>query len=111
MNLLRVLLILAVLLLFSGCQKQSADMVKPQRDPAQQTTNELLQIDETAQLLCAVESLEEAQALAEQYGIILVDCQNGYACFYTEEDPNEVILRGKAQGWPLLSLNRKTKLS
>ena len=108
---LRVIVIVVVLLVFSGCRKQPAEMVKPHRDPGQQAMDDLLQVDETAQLLCEVENLEEAQDLAERYGIILVDCQNGYACFYTEEDPNDVILRGKAQGWPLLSLNQKVKLS
>ena len=110
MSLMRIIVILAALLILCGCRKQS-DMVRPDRDPAEQTEAAFMQINEKAQLLCAAESREAAEELAELYGIVLVDYGNGYACFFTEEDPNEVILRGKAQGWPVLSLNRKTTLS
>ncbi len=110
MSFLRAVIILSVLLVFSGCWKQT-EMVKPNRDTEEQTESVVIQVDEKAQLLCAAESREAAEDLAELYGIILVDYQNGYACFFTEEDPDAVILRGKSQGWPVLSLNRKTSLS
>jgi len=63
-----------------------------------------------AQLLGEAESLEEAEELAELYGITLVDYKNGLARFYTEEDPREVILRGRDNDWPKLVLNRVNNL-
>ena len=62
--------------------------------------------DKEAPLMCIVESQEEAEAIAEQYGITLLECNHGVAVFYTEENPNEVIRRGMEQGWPELSLNQ-----
>lgn len=53
-------------------------------------------------LVCAAETVEEARQIAQLYGIEFVDLQYGLACFSTEEDPNAVIERGKAQGWPEL---------
>jgi len=59
-----------------------------------------------AQLLCGTDTLEDAEELAELYGITLVGYKNGLARFHTEEDPRDVIRRGKDNGWPELVLNR-----
>lgn len=59
-----------------------------------------------APLICSASSQEEAEAIAEQYGITLVEYSDGTAAFYTDEDPREVIRRGIEQGWTELSLNR-----
>lgn len=61
-------------------------------------------------LICTAESQEEAEEIALQYGITLVEYAYGVATFYTEEDPQEVIRRGIEQGWTELSLNLITKL-
>lgn len=58
-----------------------------------------------APLTCIAETQEEAETIAEQYGISLVSYNCGVATFYTEEDPTDVINRGMEQGWPELSLN------
>ena len=63
-----------------------------------------------APLMCSAESQEEAEAIAGQYGITLVEYSYGVATFYTEENPNAVIQRGIEQGWTELSLNLITKL-
>jgi len=63
-----------------------------------------------AQLLGVAESREEAESLAELYGITLVNFNYRFASFYTEEDPYEVIRRGEENGWPPLSLNRTLNL-
>ena len=68
-------------------------------------------ISEEEPLMATVESREEAEAIARQYGITLVAWGYGIATFYTEENPQEVIQRGLAQGWPELSLNTITPLS
>ena len=56
-------------------------------------------------LMATVSSREEAEELAALYGITLVKCGTRIATFYTEEDPGDVIARGKANGWPELTLN------
>ena len=61
-------------------------------------------------LMCSAESREEAEAIAEQYDITLVNFSHGVATFYTEEKPVEVIQRGIEKGWPELSLNLIKKL-
>ena len=61
-------------------------------------------------LICSAESQEEAQQIAQQYGIRLVDYSYGVATFYTEEDPAEVIRRGIEAGWTELSLNQITPI-
>ena len=66
--------------------------------------------DKEAPLICTAESREEAEAVAGQYGITLVEYSYGVATFYTEENPNAVIQRGIEQGWTELSLNLITKL-
>lgn len=78
--------------------------------PPADSTPQLIQYSETEPLVCPAETLEEAEAIAEQYGIELVDFSYGVASFYTEEDPRELIQRGIDNGWPELSLNRVSKL-
>ena len=58
------------------------------------------------ELFARTESVEAAKEIAELYGIELVNCQNGYATFHTDESPSEVIRRGEANGWPRLEINR-----
>ena len=41
----------------------------------------------------------------EQYGIEFVSFENGLALFRTEENPFDVIARGKENGYPELSIN------
>lgn len=56
-------------------------------------------------LTTLVDSQEEAQGIAELYGITLVSFENGVAVYQTEEDPFEVIARGDENGYPQLSIN------
>lgn len=106
--------------LLAGCKQNANPTVpaspKPTEQPIVSTTIPVTEVVGTeqmyakAQLLCEVESQEDAQALAELYGITLVEYRDGLACFYTEEDPREVIRRGKENGWPELTLNRVSTL-
>lgn len=59
------------------------------------------------QLMALVENEEEAESIAEQYGIEFVSFSDGVAVYRTEEDPAEVIARGEANGFPTLYLNRQ----
>lgn len=76
--------------------------------PADQTETipALDAVSDRGQLMAGAESREAAEELARLYGITLVDYRNQVALFSTEEDPREVIQRGKDNGWPELRLNR-----
>ncbi|MBD5518425.1 MAG: hypothetical protein HDR07_08020 [Lachnospiraceae bacterium] len=56
-------------------------------------------------LMALTETEEEAQGIAEQYGIDLVSFENGLALYQTNEDPFEVIARGEKNGYTKLSIN------
>lgn len=56
-------------------------------------------------LLASVATQEEAEEIAEQYGITLVSYENGIAVYRTEEDPYNVIARGQENGYHKLSVN------
>ncbi len=57
------------------------------------------------ELLCLAADEKEAQAIADQYGIKLVNFNNGVATFTTDEDVQAVIQRGIDNGYPLLDRN------
>lgn len=111
------LLLLLAAMAFAGCRKNvEADTIPSQTTPPQVTLPEtwtpqptLDAVSPHAQLICAAQSQEEAQSIADLYGIALVDWGYGVASFYTEEDPREVIRRGQEKGWAELSLNRIQK--
>lgn len=89
--------------------------------PNQEISIENLQIQQGMQggviaeeeLMALVETEEEAQSIAEQYGIEFVSYSNGVAVYKTEEDPEVVIARGEENGYPPLYLNlmRKTMMT
>lgn len=56
-------------------------------------------------LMAVAETEEEAQRIAEQYGIELVSFENGLALYQTNEDPFEVIAKGEKNGYTQLSIN------
>lgn len=62
------------------------------------------------QLMTLVETKEEAEAIAQQYGIELTYFSEGVAAFRTDEDPQTVIDRGEKNGYPQLYLNRTVNL-
>ena len=107
-NIWRLCIAAALIVGLFGC-KRIPDGPKP--GPEKVQTQTTVAVDPEKQLLCSAESREAAEALSEQYGIVLVEYQDGLACFYTEEDPLAVIRRGKDQGLPELSLNRILELS
>ncbi len=57
------------------------------------------------ELICLVQSEQEASELAELYSISLKSFTNGVAVFTTEEDLQTVIDRGKKKGWKELYKN------
>ena len=115
------LLLLLAAMAFSGCQKKTASETVPSKTvPAETASLETIpapgfaetvpgDVSEDGQLMASAENLEEAQKLAELYGIELVDYGYRVALFRTDEDPRAVIQRGKENGWPELSLNHTAK--
>ncbi len=92
-----VLLILAALL--PGCARKPAPLPpSPQHAP-------IAEIAEGRELFCLADSAEEAKRIAELYGIELVEFSYGVATFHTDEPLNDVIRRGRENGWPLLERN------
>ena len=65
---------------------------------------------EGQELLCLASSEEEAQKIADLYGIELVSFVQGVATFHTEENPMDVINRGTENGYPPLELNAISKI-
>lgn len=57
------------------------------------------------QLMALTDTEEQAQEIADLYGITLVSYEMGVAVYHTEEDPLEVIARGQDNGYPTLSPN------
>ena len=56
-------------------------------------------------LMALVDTQEEAEEIAEQYGISLTSYENGVAVYHAEEDPYDVIARGQENGYHELSVN------
>lgn len=100
-------LILAAAAMLTGCagiRQGTAPMLRPSSEiPA---SNTFERVAEGKELLCTVESREQAEEVASLYGIELVDFSYSVAVFHTEEDPFEVIRRGEENDWPPLEVNR-----
>lgn len=79
------------------------------KEDAQYIAPNAVSFSQEEPLMAEVESREEAEEIAELYGITLVRYDTRLATFYTQEDPLEVIRRGEEQGWPQLSLNTVQK--
>ena len=75
---------------------------KPQEIHAESVTPECA---EGQELFCLASSQENAQEIADMYGIELVSFSEGVATFHTEENPVDVINRGIEKGYPVLELN------
>ncbi len=65
-----------------------------------------MEISKDEPLMCIAESQEEAEEIAGLYGITLVRYENKVARFFTEENLDAVIQRGRENGWVQLSYNR-----
>lgn len=62
-------------------------------------------IVEEQPLMAMVETEEEAEKIAEQYGIEMVSFSDGVAVYQTDEKLADVLARGREQGYPQLYLN------
>lgn len=60
---------------------------------------------QSSELIAEVADEQEAQEIAELYGITLVRVTEGLAVYETEESPLEVIKRGEANGWKKIYAN------
>lgn len=62
--------------------------------------------DGYTELIALAQTEEEANEIGELYGMECIRFSNGVAVYITQEDPLEVINRGKENGWPTVSLNQ-----
>ena len=91
----------AALLLACGCARTgTARGGQSSGSPAESTDG--------AELTAFVDDEAAAKALAALYGITLVSFSDHVAVYHTGEDPKTVIDRGKENGWPALSIDRKS---
>ncbi len=86
------------------------DEAAPEYQEPDSAGGDFQEVTEGAELLCLAETKEEAQKIADLYGIELVDFGYGLATFHTDKDPEEVISEGLEKGYPELSLNGTSKL-
>lgn len=56
-------------------------------------------------LIAWADDRAQAEEIAALYEIELISYSDFIALFHTDEEPNDVIKRGKANGWPELSRN------
>ena len=105
---LLLVLLLSLLLCsgLAGCGRRKPHAAKPAPVLQEEYSGG---IAEGKELLCLADSREEAEEIAESYGIELVSFESGVAVFHTQENPRDVIARGKSEGLPELSLNRIVK--
>lgn len=63
--------------------------------------------DEATELIAVVDSQEEAEEIAELYGISLSSYAFHVAIYTTDRDASEVIAEGEEKGYPTLSRNEE----
>ena len=97
MKMTAILLLLTTLL--SGCTKQGQTPVSTPEPVG------IVNDAEGRELMCMAETEEQAREIASLYGMELIDYQEGFALFHTEEDPGAVKQRGIDHGWPELEIN------
>lgn len=69
-----------------------------------------MESEESPQLTALADSLEEAQEIADLYGIELDSYAYGVASYFTDKDISELINMGMEQGYPTLAPNNKLEL-
>ena len=62
------------------------------------------------ELYCLADSADEAAEIAEQYGIELMEFDEGVATFHTEDNPSDVVAYGEENGLRHLEINRVTNI-
>ncbi|MGN0307906.1 MAG: hypothetical protein ACI4DN_06800 [Lachnospiraceae bacterium] len=75
---------------------------------SRERTAEELQMEEydgEAGLIATPETLEEAEKIAELYGITLISYENKVAVYLTDKDIRELIKMGKEKGYPTIDIN------
>ena len=106
MSRILIFVLLAVLVIgLCACRQNTPPSKVPTFTVPDPTAEPASLIDEAAPLISRAATREEAQEIAELYGITLLDFSHGAALYHTEEDPREVIRRGQENGWPELTLN------
>lgn len=65
---------------------------------------------ETTELIALADTLEEAERIAELYGIGLSTYSYGVATYTTDKNPLELMALGEENGYPALTLNYENEL-
>ena len=99
-----IILPLLLGLLLCGCAKPEMQ-IETEAPELTQSTGDMLDMYVENELLALVDGPEQAQQIAELYGIELVEYSDGLARYYTEEDLAQLIRLGEEKGWPKLHYN------
>ncbi len=75
------------------------------------TTANKIEAEEAPQLTALADSLEEAQEIADLYGIELERYSYGVASYCTDKDISELLNMGMEKGYPTLAPNTKLELN
>lgn len=116
-----ILLIAAAMLFTAGCtanesapavrtEQEAAEMINKgenMRRPTDTVGSGAMRLEYSKEkpLFVLVETQDEAEKIAADYGIELVDFASGVASYYTDKDPAELIKWGEEQGFPPLEIN------
>lgn len=96
-------MIMLCMLSIAACTKK--ENTQGHFNPEDISPDHIIGVSEGEELLCIAESEQEAENIAELYGIELVRFSHGIAVFHTDEDLEAVAARGAENGWPELSPN------
>ena len=77
---------------------------------AEEINSEESDSEGTTQLTALAEDLEEAEKIADLYGIELDSYSYGVATYITDKDVQELIIMGEENDYPTLAPNYKSKL-
>lgn len=100
----------------SGCGNREYAQMTPDSTtsaPLYETPAEFTPTEDenSPQLTALADSLEEAQEIADLYGIELDSYSYGVAAYSTDKDISELLLLGEKNNYPTLAPNQKSEIN
>ena len=104
-----LVLVVVVLVLLNNKAKMNAPKEEDAVDEIPEEGTTVL-TNRMTKLMSEAESKQNAKEIADVYDITFISYSDGIATYYTEEDPDVVIQRGKDRGYPLLVVDHEMKM-
>lgn len=102
---LLIILVCAVALFLAAVGKRPKRALSFEGADVSAIREEINLIPEKNQLIANAATREEAEKIAELYGITLVEYSGKVAVYDTKQSPQELIKLGEERGYPPLSIN------